>query len=379
MTDLEIFLEDKELFYEKIDLSIIALAWKSLQKHISLPYVIHLVGTNGKGSTGRFLAHYLYKSNKKTLHYSSPHILSFNERIWINGSDVSSELLDKTHKELLEILPQDISLKLTYFEYTTLLALKLSSSFDYLVLEAGLGGEFDATNIVKNDLSLVTTIHYDHETFLGNTIKDIALTKMRSVDTHMILSHQVKKEVITYAKEFCESKNITYDFFSKIDENVEKLDFPKYLKQNLSVSIMALKKLNFTIDMELFSDVKIKARCERIRKNITIDVGHNVLASKVILEEFLRREEKIVLVYNSLKDKNYEEVLRILKPIIKKILIIKIKDKRVVKSEELINVCKKLDIKQENFIKIEKDENYLVFGSFSVVENFLLYLKRYGL
>ena len=74
-----------------------------LSKKIKLPFVIHIVGTNGKGSTGRFLAHYLYKKDFKVLHYSSPHIMKFNERIWINGSDVSDENLEDAHNFLQDL------------------------------------------------------------------------------------------------------------------------------------------------------------------------------------------------------------------------------------------------------------------------------------
>lgn len=379
MQKLEEFLEKKELFYDKIDFSIISLAWKILKEHIDLPYIIHLVGTNGKGSTGRFLASYLHKSNKSVLHYTSPHIEVFNERIWINSFDVKDSVLDVAHVEILEILDEDIIAKLTYFEYTTLLALKLSSGLDYLVLEAGLGGEFDATNIVKNDLSLITTIDYDHESFLGNSIKEIALTKLKACDKKMILSHQVHKEVKEIALTLAKEKNLKIDFFKEIDENIKDFKLPIYLKRNLSTAIMALRSLNFNINADLFKDVKLKARCERISPNITLDVGHNVLAAKVILEEFSSKNERIVLVYNSFEDKNYEEVLRVLKPIVKKILIINIDDKRVVKKNELIKVCNKLEIKQEKFEKILEDEQYLVFGSFLVVENFLLYLKNESL
>ena len=131
-------------------------SWNILKHHITLPYVIHIVGTNGKGSTGRYLAHILYEKKYKVLHYSSPHILEFNERIRINGKDSTNEQLESAHIKLQKILPINILNKLTYFEYTTLLAFVLSDSLDYLVLEAGLGGEFDATNVVKNNLSLFT-------------------------------------------------------------------------------------------------------------------------------------------------------------------------------------------------------------------------------
>ena len=91
----------------------------------------------------------LNNQNKKTLHYSSPHIVKFNERIWINGKNSSDEQLNDAHKTILSILPSNLISSLTYFEYTTLLAFILSTNLDFLILEAGLGGEFDATNVVK--------------------------------------------------------------------------------------------------------------------------------------------------------------------------------------------------------------------------------------
>ena len=90
--------------------------------------------------------------------------------------------------------------KLTYFEYTTLLAIYLSKDFDYLVLEAGLGGEFDATNVVENNISLITTIGLTIKIF-RNSVEEIASTKMRSVDNKMIVGYQVFDEVIKTAYE----------------------------------------------------------------------------------------------------------------------------------------------------------------------------------
>ena len=120
--DLQGFLEHKTLYYDKIDFSFVKSSWDILSSKMKLPFVIHIVGTNGKGSTGRFLAHYLHKKNYKVLHYSSPHIMKFNERIWINGSDVSDENLEFAHQFLQELFEIELLEKLTYFEYTTLLA-----------------------------------------------------------------------------------------------------------------------------------------------------------------------------------------------------------------------------------------------------------------
>ncbi len=380
LASLEEVLEHKTMYYDKIDFSIIKKSWDILSKEISLPFVIHIVGTNGKGSIGRFLAHYLYKKSFKTLHYSSPHILKFNERIWLNGEDSSNKQLNFAHKKLQKILPVDLLKVLTYFEYTTLLAFILSDKLDYLVLEAGLGGEFDATNVVPNNLSLITTIDLDHQNFLGNSIEEIAKTKMRSVDTKMLIGFQVHKEVYTIAnlvkeelyKEF--GKNIVVQTIKEFDKYELNQNFASYLKKNLHLSIEALKELNIDLDLKLFDEVKLFGRCQKIRPNVTIDVGHNPLAARVLVEEF--KNKKVNIVYNSYLDKDYEKVLTILKPIIKKITILNIDDKRVVDINNLLEICQKLNIIIYNLDEIKNNEEYLVFGSFLVVEKFI---KKYGL
>jgi dihydrofolate synthase / folylpolyglutamate synthase len=372
---LEEFLEHKTLYYDKIDFTIVKSSWALLSTKITLPFVIHIVGTNGKGSTGRFLAHYLYKKDYKVLHYSSPHIIKFNERIWINGSDVSDENLQIAHKFLQDLSPLDLLSKLTYFEYTTLLAFYLSKDFDYLVLEAGLGGEFDATNVVENNLSLITTIGLDHQSFLGNTVGEIAATKMRSVDNKMLIGYQVFDDVIKTAydvkKQILEQRNRNIEIIEVKEFEKYKLNdkFASYLKRNLHLVIACLNELKTDIDLTLFDDVKLFGRCQKIASNITIDVGHNPLAAQVIAKEFEGR--KVTLIYNSYKDKDYEEVLKILKPIIKNIVIIPLEDKRIVEKSSLEKVIKQLNLLSDETIKIEENEEYLVFGSFLVVENFL--------
>lgn len=369
INSIEVFLEKKGLYYDKIDYDIIRDSWNILTQHINLPYVIHIVGTNGKGSTGRYLASLLQQLNQKVLHYSSPHILKFNERIWIDGVDISDELLQKTHLQLQLLLPKILLEKLTYFEYTTLLALYLSSDKDYLVLEAGLGGEFDATNVVKNDLSIITTIGIDHQNFLGDTIPLIAATKMRSCDTNFILSDQIFSEVIDVKNEILLNKN-----------EIEKKDFilskkgkelPVYLQGNLKVVLSVLDYLGFP-DFN-YTLPKLFGRYQRLSDNIIIDVGHNPLAAQAIAKELKCEGKKFILVYNSFEDKNYKEVLKILKPYILEVQIIKCEDKRIVKNTVLEKIITDLSLTVNHFDTInENDENYyLVFGSFLVVESFL--------
>ncbi|TLP41104.1 Mur ligase family protein [Arcobacter arenosus] len=368
-------LSHKTMYYEKIDFSIVKKSFHLISKYITLPYVIHIVGTNGKGSIGRFLAHYLNKKSYKTLHYSSPHILKFNERIWINGKDSSDFELDFANKKLQKYLPINLLEKLTYFEYTTLLAFILCDGFDYIVLEAGLGGEFDATNVVKNDLSLITTIDLDHQAFLGNSIEQIAKTKMRSVDRKMIIGYQIHDEVYGVANSLVKELKDEFDKDILI-QNVKQFDkyqlnnkFANYLKLNLHLVIETLNELKIDIDTKLFDDVELFGRCQKITPNITIDVGHNPLAAKVLVKEF--ENKKVNLIYNSYKDKDFQTVLSILKPIISKITILELNDKRIVDKNNLLEICKNLNIIIKYNLEIKKDEEYLVFGSFLVVEKFI--------
>ncbi|MEA3498888.1 MAG: bifunctional folylpolyglutamate synthase/dihydrofolate synthase, partial [Campylobacterota bacterium] len=305
------FLEKKTLYYDKIDYDVIYKSWEILEKHIKLPYVIHIVGTNGKGTTGRFLASFLNQLEKSVVHYSSPHVIKFNERIWIDGADCSDKQLDTAHKKLQNILPTPIVKKLTYFEYTTLLALYLSDKLDYIVLEAGLGGEFDATNVVKNDLSLFTTFSLDHQSFLGDTIEKITTTKMKSCNNSFILGKQVYPEVYDIKNSLL-TKFTEIEYKKDIQLPPSSKNLPSYLIDNLKLSLSCLDYLGLSSKSLKVSP--LKGRFEKISDNIIIDVGHNPLAAKAIYNELLKEDKKVILVYNSFKDKDYEEVLNILKP-----------------------------------------------------------------
>ncbi len=370
------FINSKPLFYEIIDYERFPKIWKKIKdKFIKPKKLIHIVGTNGKGSTGRFLAHYLHKMGLNVIHYSSPHILEFNERIWINGKNVSNETLELTHKNLLaDINKNDLEL-LSYFEYTTLIAYKLSSNFDFAIFEAGLGGEFDATNQFPKDLSLITTIGFDHEQFLGNTINQIATTKLNSIDKFAIFGYQEFSEVLEIS-----NKVFNYlDFFNSdelvlIDNFTEKSNLAPFLSNNLKLALSAIKFFSLEFNLNHLNGLTIFGRFSQIAPNITIDVGHNPLGAKAIKSSL--GDKKVVLIYNTLKDKNYLEILNILKPNLDSIEIIKIENDRAINLEQLKSEIKNIGLRVSEFSKIDKAKEYLVFGSFSVVETFLKWLKR---
>jgi dihydrofolate synthase/folylpolyglutamate synthase len=381
MEDFFKFLEKKPLYYKKIDTNRIKIAYNILKNKISSPKTVHLIGTNGKGSTGRALAHLAFKANLNVGHYSSPHILNFNERIWINGKNIDNELLQKNHLKLLKILGKKISNELSYFEYTTLLAVLIFEKLDLIVLEAGLGGEMDATTQIENRiLSIVTPIGFDHQEFLGDSIKKIATTKLKSIQKEALLAPQRYPEVLEVAKELSKKRNFKLHLLEKFEEKKEQIKkvvakkaYPEFLISNFAVATKALDILGIKYSLNDLKTLEIFGRFYKIAPNVRIDVGHNLLSAKAIFEAM---EENTILIYNSLKDKNYHKILKLLKPKIKEVKIIKIDTPRAVKIEDLRKSLEALDILYEDFDgNLNPKENYLVFGSFYTVEAFLKMLN----
>ncbi|QOP46689.1 bifunctional folylpolyglutamate synthase/dihydrofolate synthase [Sulfurimonas paralvinellae] len=350
-----------------------------ISSQFKFPKIIHIIGTNGKGTTGRFLATALYKKGYRVGHYTSPHILQFNERVWFNGSDVAMECLESTHKKLLALLTQDEAESLSYFEYTTLLAmLYYSDKSDFVVLEAGLGGEHDATAVFANDLTLVTPIAMDHEAFLGSDIESIAKTKLNAAQKAVIIAKQRYKVVYDIMNELQKEKGLqTFRVEELLDEkdrqNILKIAeheiLATYLQTNLALAIAALKYFKIEYSVEDFYNAKLFGRLSVLEKNIIVDVGHNVLAAESISESL--KNNKYTLVYNSYKDKNYKEILSVLKPIIETVELIDVYNARVEESGYLQQTLEDLGINYSKFKKLETEKKYLVFGSFSVVEAFL--------
>jgi len=301
----------------------------------------------------------LYQSGQKVLHYSSPHIKRFNERIWIDGDDIDDEVLDTYHQKLLTLL-NGAQEDLSYFEYSTLLALLISNEVDFLVLEAGLGGEFDATNVIESDITILTTVGLDHQEFLGESIKEIAATKVRACDNLLVVAKQVYDEVY----EICDQL---------VPQNIKvqsRDDFfvGGFLGDNIQTAVKVFEMLGFNFDKNLIKDFSIKARAQKIRPNVMVDVGHNPLAASAI---FPLIENDTVLVYNALKDKDVAQVLKILSPKLQRIEILPIENERVINPIKIRDVAKQLGLEITEYQGLQMDCNYLVFGSFFTVEKFL--------
>lgn len=368
------FLNSKPLFYAKIDYKKMPLVYAKYKQHFKLNNVIHVIGTNGKGSTGRWLSLMLMQNGLNVGHYTSPHVLAYNERFWENGSHISMAKLNECHEKLLSILSDEDANSLSYFEYSTLLCALVFEKCDYVVLEAGLGGEYDATQVYEKKLSIVTPIGYDHEDFLGYTLRSITTTKLNSITSTTIIAPQNENIILQTAIKIADKKSLKLIQIQNIEKKVanyiKKHKYASFFEANLQTAYEAAKFFGFKVNFDTLLPLDLIGRCQKIAPNITLDVGHNPLSAMQIVKNF--KEKSINLIYNSYKDKDIKNILNILKPILLHVSILRLDScSRELGENEIIKVLNELDVPWDYFTNIQKDKQYLVFGSFYVAEHFL--------
>ncbi|MFP6291579.1 Mur ligase family protein [Helicobacter pylori] len=374
---LKAFLETKPKEYHKFDPSRFIQIYKDFKNAFFevQAKVIHVVGTNGKGSTGRFLTLLLADQNFKVLHFTSPHVFEFRERFFLNGSVVEESVLENAHQQLQS---HAFSSACSYFEYATLLAVMLAKDCDYLVLEAGLGGEFDSTNALEKTLSVFTPIDYDHKEFLGDSLESIATTKLKAMGSLNIIAPQ-QELVLNIAQKIAKDKHaqlivVQNEISQEVKAYIERYHLAHFLAMNLEVALEAFETLVPCNKQEVLKNLKplnLIGRCELLSPNILIDVGHNPHSAKALKEEIKRVfNTPIILIYNCYQDKDAFLVLEILKPVVKKVLILELHNERIIQLEKLKGILETLGLEHALFEDVEENENYLVYGSFLVANAF---------
>ena len=386
------FLDGKPLYYKEIDYGRIIRAYDTIKGHLKPFKIIHIIGTNGKGSTGRFLAQILSQKGAKVGHYTSPHIFKFNERFWLNGEVASYEILERAHERLQALLSDEYKIKTSYFEYMTLLSAVLFEGCDYFVCEAGMGGVLDATNVFEKELSIFTPIGFDHTAILGNSLEEISRTKFEAMGKRAILNDEMNEISVAIAKEIASDKKAVLSFpreiltkenLNEITNYADKFNLPEFLRSNLTLAYAAAKILDSSIDIKRLGALSLRGRCEKIDSNLYVDVGHNELGAKAVAKKFSQEEfsgKKLTLVYNSFLDKDFKAVLAALKPVIEGVLLYHYHCEGRELGGELINkALNELEISHREFepsdmndIKEAKNGKiYLAFGSFHLAEAFL--------
>lgn len=391
MVKLESFLEKKGVEYAPFDPNRAPKLLNQLKlKFNKSQVVVQIIGTNGKGSTGRFLAFMLKAFGVRVGHFTSPHLLSLCERFWIDGENVPESTLENIFNSLnIEILK-----KASYFEVLTFLAFRVFKDCEVVILEAGVGGEYDSTTTCCTaNLTLFTSIGIDHEEFLGTNLEEIATTKFNAMAKVAVLGIQRESRVAEIAKQIAQKKDAYLVHIEMIPqvitEYIKMHGYPSYQAQNLTLAWQGLIELN---NIKKISSLKLESKLDSLLKSlletlppldlqgrfqsltprIHLDVLHNIDGAKALLEHYNAfSKNKTILIYNSYSDKNIKAILSLLKPMVERVEIFEVKNSRIVKKSILEQILQELSIPYCDFTCLNKESQYLVCGSFSVVAKFL--------
>lgn len=372
--------------------------------------IIHIAGTNGKGSTAHYIERILREAGYKTGLFTSPHIKTIRERIKVDGKSINKDEFKEILKDIelkenkLELKPDQ---RLNWFEIMLVAGFIYfkSKNCDYLVLETGLGGRLDPTNIIKNPkISIITKISKDHTDLLGKKVEDIAKEKAGIIKrgSKCIISPNQKKRIKRVIKKECKIKNAKYievkypkgikeienGYEFKFKNKKYKIkDTPNYQIQNIVTAITAAKILN--VDRKWINrgieKTRIEGRYEIISKTprIIIDGAHNKDGVDKLLKSV--KNKNIVVVLSILKTKDYRGVIKKI-PKDAQLIVTNQKDNRRVDSKELLNEAKKkgrrvveINSPQDavTYAKriVKKDGVILIFGSFYFISD-IKKLKR---
>lgn len=357
---------------------------------------IHVAGTNGKGSVCAMLSAILTASGYKTGVFTSPHVFEYTERIKINDIEIEKEVFAKSVNEIVELADKN-QIHLTEFEIITVVAFKYfaDNNVDIAIMETGLGGRLDSTNVIDSNLcSIITNIDFDHTERLGDTIEKIASEKAGIIKSNcpvIISKDNIGFETI---KKVADEKKSEIFAVKKApnfaSQNLAQKNLTlkgSYQQSNLALVIKAVEILNkngFEVSQDAIdkglANVKHPCRFEYLKeKNIIIDGAHNPNGTKALresLENLFPNQKikfKIKFIFGCLKNKNYAEMIENLfnsEKFIPEIYFYQFDYPNAATYEELANACK-LDSKP--FDEYKHDSNILtvICGSFYMIKELL--------
>ena len=286
---------------------------------------IHIGGTNGKGSTSNMLASVLRESGYKIGLYNSPHLIDFTERIKVNGENCDKEFVYDFIQKLRK-LPEEI--RPSFFEFTTIMAFEYfyQQKVDYAIIEVGLGGRLDSTNIIHPLVSAITNVQLDHQNILGNTIEEIAAEKAGIIKENVpIISGYENDAVKKIISETARKRNTSFIDATLIKPNFKSDLKGNYQKKNIRVVLALVEELRKQ-GLEIYNE-NVMNGLMNVHRNtnfigrwfefsdnpLTIcDTAHNQAGLEMVFEQLnaISRFKHIVLGF--VNDKKIDEVLQIL-------------------------------------------------------------------
>ncbi|HIP35425.1 MAG TPA: bifunctional folylpolyglutamate synthase/dihydrofolate synthase [Crocinitomix sp.] len=354
---------------------------------------IHLAGTNGKGSTAHIIASILIENGYKVGLFTSPHIKDFRERIKINGKIISQKdvtnFIENNRQNFKTISP-------SFFEITTAMAFYLFNQYkcDISIIETGLGGRLDSTNVIEPEVSVITNIGIDHTEFLGDTIEEITVEKAGIIkyNTPVVIG---EFNPITYEIFQSQSKEKRANIVISDQQKVETDLLGQFQQQNCSVAlttINVLKEKGWYIDNKKTQialtrvkyNTNLRGRLEQISLNpkIIIDASHNEDGIRNLFKEVsLMTFNNLHCIYATSSDKNVEDIMSLF-PKQATYYLTTFNSKRSLSPNELEIKAKKYHLSYSIYKNIDKalesaKQTYhqgdliLIFGSFFLLEKII--------
>ena len=313
--------------------------------------IIHVAGTNGKGSTVTFIENILFANGFRVGKFTSPHIQKFNERIIFNKQMISDDEIIKYYQIALEKIKKYSSKKenlhpLNFFEITFFICLLFfnEKNPDFIVIETGLGGRMDATNLINSDIAAITNISLEHTNILGNSLKEIAFEKAGIIKKNeLCLFSQNLPELIDAINERTENSINLIEKYHNMKVILDKKNYKTIVTlNNYTFEIPLFGKFqanNFLIAYEIakiyniedkiiqkgLDDMKWIARFEFVSKNppVILDAAHNEDSIKTLLENLneLYKKDEVIFITSVLETKNFKKIFEKLETITNKIFI----------------------------------------------------------
>ena len=334
---------------------------------------IHVAGTNGKGSTSAFIYSILQEAGYKVGMNTSPHLVTFNERIKINGSDISDEDVDSLISEIRGVIEKN-SIETTFFEFTTAMAFLhfARKKVDYAVIEVGLGGRLDGTNVITPEISVITNIGLDHVNVLGNTIEGISKEKAGIIKEGVPVVLGEANEVI---EKICKERSCKYTISEPTNLYVGLEG--EHQKKNAGIAVNVARLL--MIEEEFIAIGLTKAtwpgRLQWVREDFVVDGAHNVEGMTYFVEYIKKIEGKKALLVGFSQGKEYKKMFSMMEPLFDKIIITKGNFKPV-EPKDISDKHIIIEDSQEALAELEKFDGLKVCaGSLYLVGDVLKILK----
>jgi len=309
--------------------------------------IIHVAGTNGKGSTCSYLSSILTEKNEKVGLFTSPHIFDFRERIRINGVQIDEASVIHFCQRVMDL---ELDFEPSFFEVTFAMAIDhfQRNHCTYAVIETGMGGRLDSTNVLQSNIAVITNIGLDHTQFLGETLPEIAQEKAGIIKSNQpVVIGQTQEELsaIFTQKAFSQGAEI---YFADQEKwaFLDLIELPNLQKINLRTALCVLNKLKITVSEEtvhlalknLVQQTGLFGRLTKVHENplIYLDVSHNQDGIEATLKDIGNMNfDNLHLIYGAVQDKNVSSIMSLF-PAKTNIHLCEFRNNRSLKQEDLL-------------------------------------------